>query len=215
MRQFYVDLRYSVPSWTPLICIALHVGFSMIGYLTLPWVMTSELYPLRVRGAVGGLTTSIAQIMTFASIKTYPDMNGAIGLEGTMWTFACASLAGATFAISVLPETRGRSLDQIECRFSGDCPRVENPTNVVVVADTKNVTLKRFASISEEKFPNMRANAYGYDNFSLDVTDEGSMKTNEALTFGKREWKTTSETARSEPARTPVVSTICLEHAYL
>ena len=74
--------------------MASHVGFSMIGYLTLPWVMTSELYPLKFRGIFGGLTTSIAQILTFAAVKTYPDMNSILGLEATMWIFSAAGLLG-------------------------------------------------------------------------------------------------------------------------
>ncbi|XP_043280668.1 facilitated trehalose transporter Tret1-like [Venturia canescens] len=206
-----LSMRYDVPSWIPLVCVALHVGFSMIGYLTLPWVMTSELYPLRFRGAAGGLTTSIAQLMTFAAIKTYPDMSYSIGLEATMWTFACVALIGAAFAITVLPETRGRSLDQIECRFSGECEEMggdQNPRSIVV-PQPKNVTLKRFTSITEEKHSNMVTNAFAYDNFCLDLTNENSLKTQDELNLGKREWTPSTDT------RIPVISTILLEHAYL
>ena len=178
--------------------------------------MTSELYPLRFRGAAGGLTTSIAQMMTFAAIKTYPDMSYALGLESTMWTFAVAALVGAAFAIAVLPETRGRSLDQIECGFSGDKPEFIDPTSIVVVPP-KNVTLKHYASISEERHSNMIANAFTYDNFCLDITDENSGKVNDDLTIGKREWKINKSKSPSgdKTRNVPVISTISLEHAYL
>jgi facilitated trehalose transporter len=110
--------RFELPSWVPILCIGTHVGASMIGFLTLPWVMTSELYPLRFRGSLGGLTTSIAQILTFAAIKMYPDLHAIVGLEFTMWIFGAAGMLGAVFALTVLPETRGRSLDDIEMKFS-------------------------------------------------------------------------------------------------
>ncbi|XP_011301539.1 facilitated trehalose transporter Tret1 [Fopius arisanus] len=107
-----------IPEWIPIVCVASHVGFSMIGYLTLPWVMTSELYPLRFRGVMGGLTTGIAQIMTFTAVKTYPEISNIVGIQFVMLAFGVASIFGAVFSLAILPETRGRSLEEIERRFS-------------------------------------------------------------------------------------------------
>lgn len=134
----------------------------MIGYLTLPWVMTSELYPLRFRGSLGGLTTSIAQILTFVTIKTYPDVKELIGLENTMWAFSGAGIAGALFALTILPETRGRSLDQIENAFSGDSETSSDPeTPTSIETDTTIVTRD-----------------YAYDNANLDMSLDDPNATN-------------------------------------
>ncbi|XP_051175724.1 facilitated trehalose transporter Tret1-like isoform X2 [Leptopilina boulardi] len=169
-----LSVRFEIPSLLPLTCVASHVGFSMIGYLTLPWVMTSELYPLRLRGIFGGLTTSIAQILTFAAVKTYPDVNSFLGLESTMWTFSAAGLLGAVFAMTILPETRGRSLDQIETGFTSGPSKLKSS----IVIEPKNVTLKNFKNMSEDKYPNMIANVYAYDNFSLDLTLDNDVEKN-------------------------------------
>ncbi|EFN82171.1 facilitated trehalose transporter Tret1 isoform X2 [Harpegnathos saltator] len=171
--------RFALPSWVPLLCIGTHVGASMIGFLTLPWVMTSELYPLRFRGSLGGLTTSIVQIMTFATIKTYPDLNIVVGLEFTMWIFAVAGLLGAIFALTILPETRGRSLDDIEMKFvnkQNDSTKPDTGKTSNMWSQSKNITLQRFMSISEEKQSNIIANAYAYDNFCLELTPENLEK---------------------------------------
>ncbi|XP_032671963.1 facilitated trehalose transporter Tret1-like isoform X2 [Odontomachus brunneus] len=168
-----------LPSWVPLLCIGTHVGASMIGFLTLPWVMTSELYPLRFRGSLGGLTTSIGQMLTFVAIKTYPDLNTIVGLEFTMWIFAAAGLLGATFAVTMLPETRGRSLDDIEMKFANKTSGDESDTSRIfsnVWSQPKNITLQRFVSISEEKQSNIVANAYAYDNFCLELSAENLEK---------------------------------------
>ncbi|XP_043483704.1 facilitated trehalose transporter Tret1-like [Leptopilina heterotoma] len=169
-----LSVRFEIPSLLPLTCVASHVGFSMIGYLTLPWVMTSELYPLRLRGIFGGLTTSIAQILTFAAVKSYPDVNSFLGLESTMWTFSAAGLLGAVFAMTILPETRGRSLDQIETGFTSGQSKIKSS----IVTEPKNVTLKNFKNVSEDKYPNMIANVYAYDNFTLDLTLDNVEKKN-------------------------------------
>lgn len=163
----------------PLLCIGAHVGASMIGYLTLPWVMTSELYPLRFRGTLGGLTTSIAQILTFVTIKTYPDLNAFFGLEITMWIFGIAALFGAVFALLILPETRGHSLDDIEMRFSGKTNFDTSKSKIFsnVWSQPNNIILQRFVSISEEKqSPHITANAYVYDNFGLELSPENLEK---------------------------------------
>lgn len=165
--------RFELPSWIPLLCIGTHVGASMIGFLTLPWVMTSELYPMRFRGSLGGLTTSVAQILTFAAIKMYPDLNAIVGLEFTMWIFGAAGVLGAIFALTILPETRGCSLDDIETKFSnGSSDSSTYVRKIFPSVWPKNIILQRFTSISEEKQSNIAANAYVYDNFCLELSSE-------------------------------------------
>ncbi|XP_012261500.2 facilitated trehalose transporter Tret1-like isoform X2 [Athalia rosae] len=184
-----LSIRYTFPSWVPLLCIGGHVGFSMIGYLTLPWVMTSELYLLRFRGPLGGLTTSLAQMMTFAAIKTYPDLRTAIGLEVTMWVFGTSGLLGAIFAVTILPETKGRSLNQIENGFnkknSDDEETHEPDVNTIEVQpNPRNVPLQRFRAISEDRTVTLPgsvnwSNRFGYDNLGLDVTLDNPKKMNQ------------------------------------
>ncbi|XP_066596395.1 facilitated trehalose transporter Tret1-2 homolog [Prorops nasuta] len=174
-----LSFRYNQTSWVPLVCIGGHVWSSMIGFLTLPWVMTSELYPLRFRGPLGGFTTSIVQMLSFVAIKTYPDMSSSIGLENSMWIFGSAGLLGALFALGILPETRGKSLEDIEKKFSNksddgddddddeERPNYFDKRNLFI--QPNNVTLKKYATISEEKLTTMVSNAFVYDNFSFDL----------------------------------------------
>ncbi|RLU22921.1 hypothetical protein DMN91_005199 [Ooceraea biroi] len=177
-----LTFRFNFPSWVPLLCIGAHVGASMIGFLTLPWVMTSELYPLRFRGGLGGLTTSIAQMLTFVTIKMYPDLNAVIGLKYTMWIFSAASLLGAIFALTILPETRGRSLDDIEMKFCSKSNWTEQTACKIFsnMLQPKNITLQRFTSISEEKQSSVLTNAYVYDNFCLELSPENLDKDTKA-----------------------------------
>ncbi|XP_076679823.1 facilitated trehalose transporter Tret1 isoform X2 [Andrena cerasifolii] len=193
------SFRFKLPSAATLAFVGGHVGSSMLGYLTLPWVMTSELYPLRFRGPLGGITTSMVQMLTFTMIKMYPDARALVGIESTMWMFAGASLLGALFALTILPETRGRSLDQIESGFlSKPGPEIDSQSWPSMVSQPRNVTLQKFASISEEKHPNMVTNVYAYDNFCLDLSQDDAEKSRKD----------------SEP-KGDVAHAISLEHVYL
>lgn len=199
--------RFKLPYVVSLACIGGHVGFSMLGFLTLPWVMTSELYPLRFRGSLGGITTSIVQILTFAIIKMYPSLHDMVGIESTIWIFAAASTLGALFALTILPETRGRSLDEIERTFSKKASESNSSTDVqpTIFVQPKTITLQRFASITEEKYRNnnMTSNAYTYDNFCLDLTSDGDTE--------KKDVKKNSDTNRTNVSNAITLETHILD----
>lgn len=105
-------------SWIPLISVLGHVCVSMIGFLQLPWVMNGELFPLAIRGVMGGLVASLAHLFIFTSVKTYPNMMHSLGSDGTLWFFSVAALSGALYCYFFLPETRGKTLREIELEFN-------------------------------------------------------------------------------------------------
>ncbi|XP_069703052.1 facilitated trehalose transporter Tret1-like [Periplaneta americana] len=105
-------------AWVPLICVLAHVCVSMVGFLQLPWVMSGELFPLAIRGVMGGLVASLAHLFIFTSVKTYPDLMHSLGTDGTLWLFGASALCGALYCYMFLPETRGKTLREIELEFS-------------------------------------------------------------------------------------------------
>lgn len=105
-------------AWVPLICVLGHVCVSMMGFLQLPWMMNGELFPLAIRGVMGGIVASLAHLFIFVSVKTYPDLMHALGTDGTLWLFGAAAFLGAIYCYIFLPETRGKTLREIELEFS-------------------------------------------------------------------------------------------------
>jgi len=105
--------------WFPAMCIFLYTAFCTVGFLIVPWVMIGEVYPSRVRGLVGGLTTCSAHFFVFLVVKTYPLLNHLLCNGGVYLLYGCISLLGTIFFYTCLPETKGRSLQEIEDFFSG------------------------------------------------------------------------------------------------
>lgn len=83
-----------VHTWIPLACIFIFIITCTLGFLVVPWVMIGELYPMKVRGIVGGMTTCMAHTFVFIVVKTYPMLTHMIARHGTFLLYGCISLAG-------------------------------------------------------------------------------------------------------------------------
>uniref|UniRef100_A0A2S2NAW7 Facilitated trehalose transporter Tret1 n=1 Tax=Schizaphis graminum TaxID=13262 RepID=A0A2S2NAW7_SCHGA len=104
--------------WVPLACILFNVSVSMLGMVPLPWMMIGELFPLKVRGIMGGLVPSLGYFFIFVTVKMSPGLMTALATDQIMWLFAAAAAVAACFVAAFLPETRGKTLLQIEKLFS-------------------------------------------------------------------------------------------------
>lgn len=107
-------------SWVPLVCILFNVSVSMLGMVPLPWMMIGELFPLKVRGIMGGVVPSLGYFFIFVTVKISPRLMTALETDQIMWLFAGAAGLAACFIGAFLPETRGKSLLQVEKLFSSE-----------------------------------------------------------------------------------------------
>lgn len=112
--------------WLPLACLVIYVlGFS-IGFGPIPWLMLGEILPSKIRGTAASLATGFNWTCTFIVTKTFHNIIDAINMYGTVWLFAVICLVGLFFVIFFVPETRGKSLEEIERKLTGGSRRVRN-----------------------------------------------------------------------------------------
>jgi sugar porter (SP) family MFS transporter len=78
------------------------------------WVVISEIFPNRIRGAATAVAVSSLWIACFLLTYTFPMLNAKLGSAGTFWLYAAICLAGFLFIVFKLPETKGKTLEQIE-----------------------------------------------------------------------------------------------------
>ncbi|KAL2740650.1 facilitated trehalose transporter Tret1-like isoform X2 [Vespula squamosa] len=108
-----------VATWIPVFCIFSYTVTCTLGFLVIPWIMIGEVYPVQVRGIIGGLTTMTAHSFIFIVVKTYPFLASALTNHGTFIFYGCISLFGTIYFYICLPETKGKTLQEIEDYFSG------------------------------------------------------------------------------------------------
>src|ERR1041385_3813632 len=78
------------------------------------WVVLSEIFPNRIRGAAMSLGVAALWIACFLLTYTFPLLNAKLGAAGTFWLYGAICVLGWIFIWSELPETKGRTLEQIE-----------------------------------------------------------------------------------------------------
>ncbi|XP_061716800.1 facilitated trehalose transporter Tret1-2 homolog isoform X2 [Cydia pomonella] len=113
------------PPLLKLVCVLLHVSFSMVGFLQLPWIMSGELYPQDIRGVMSGATACCAYVLIFFNIKTYPQLENVLTSNGTLYLFAFCALLGASYCLLFLPETKGKSLTEIMKQFDEEKKEID------------------------------------------------------------------------------------------
>lgn len=84
-------------TWIPVACIFTFIITCTLGFLVVPWVMIGELYPMKVRGIVGGMTTCMAHTFVFIVVKTYPLLTHLVARHGAFILYGLISLFGKQF----------------------------------------------------------------------------------------------------------------------
>jgi sugar porter (SP) family MFS transporter len=78
------------------------------------WVILSEIFPNRIRGAAMALATFSLWVGCFVLTYTFPLLNKSLGAAGTFWVYSGICVLGFIFIALKLPETKGKSLEEIE-----------------------------------------------------------------------------------------------------
>jgi sugar porter (SP) family MFS transporter len=103
-----------VTGWPMLLLVLAAIGCYAMSLAPVTWVVISEIFPNRIRGAAMSVAVSSLWIACFILTFTFPILNRSLGEAGTFWLYAVICVIGFFFILAKLPETKGRSLEQIE-----------------------------------------------------------------------------------------------------
>ena len=82
------------------------------------WVILSEIFPNNIRGAAMAIATTALWMACFVLTYTFPILNKMLNASGTFWLYAFICLTGFLFILKKLPETKGKSLEEIEIKLT-------------------------------------------------------------------------------------------------
>ena len=114
-----LSYRFGLKGLPVLICTLAAFGCYAMTLAPVTWVLISEIFPNRIRGAAVSVSVSALWIACFALTFTFPLMNRALGPAATFWLYAAICLVGFLFVLARVSETKGRTLEQIEQEHAG------------------------------------------------------------------------------------------------
>ncbi len=109
-----IAYRFGFKSWTVLALTLCAIGLYAMSLAPVTWVLISEIFPNRIRGLAVSTSVSALWIASFLLTFTFPILNSAIGSAGTFWIYAAICFLGYLLIWLRVPETKGRTLEQLE-----------------------------------------------------------------------------------------------------
>ncbi|XP_065203971.1 facilitated trehalose transporter Tret1-like [Planococcus citri] len=88
-----------------------------IGVLPIGFIVGGELFPNEVRGTMNGLYGVFAYAYWALTLKFYPKFMYTFGIKAAIWAFAASCFMVTFFAVFILPETRGKTLNEVQEQY--------------------------------------------------------------------------------------------------
>lgn len=111
---------FEITGWPMLLLVVLAIACYAMSLAPIVWVVLSEIFPTRIRGAAMALSTFFLWVASFLLTYTFPILNEGLGASGTFWIYGGICVIGFLFIRSQLPETKGKSLEEIERELTID-----------------------------------------------------------------------------------------------
>jgi SP family arabinose:H+ symporter-like MFS transporter len=99
-----------------LVCVILFIAAFAMAMGPIGWLFCSEIFPNKIRGRAMSVAAFTVWVSCYIVAQTFPMLNDnpAIGPAKTFWIYAVVSLASFIFVLVSIPETKGRTLEDIE-----------------------------------------------------------------------------------------------------
>lgn len=102
-----------------LIIVVLAIACYAMSLAPVMWVVISEIFPNAVRGAAMSISTFALWTASFILTYTFPLLNSSLGAAGTFWCYGGICILGFLFIIRNVPETKNKSLEELEKELVG------------------------------------------------------------------------------------------------
>jgi len=117
LSLLYLVYTFIVPAANgigALVAVLCYIGFFAASLAPGMWVVTSEIYPSRIRGTAMSISTGVSWLCTFLTVQFFPWILNNLGGSIAFGIFAGFSVIAFIFIFIYIPETKGKSLEQIE-----------------------------------------------------------------------------------------------------
>ncbi|KAE9543996.1 hypothetical protein AGLY_001685 [Aphis glycines] len=109
-----------------IVAFIVYVFFALLAMLPMPWTICGEVFPMSVKGVMGGIVQAFGYELMFLIIKVYPSLVMTFGVKCIWSVFTIFCFLSALFGAFILPETKGKSLNDILVSFESRKKSMKN-----------------------------------------------------------------------------------------
>ncbi|XP_018312785.1 solute carrier family 2, facilitated glucose transporter member 8 isoform X2 [Mycetomoellerius zeteki] len=106
-------------SWLPIVSLVIFIATYCIGWGPLPWAVMGEMFDPNVKAKASGITVCICWFLAFLLTKFSSNLEKALGNYASFWMFAGFCFVSVLYTVFLLPETKGKTLQQIQDELNG------------------------------------------------------------------------------------------------
>lgn len=112
--SFFITSPSPLLGWITAICLFLFVASFAISLGPIFWLLISEIYPLAIRGRAMSVATVVNWVANLLVTVTFLTLIGHLGKAYTFWLYGIITIGCWLFIYFLIPETKGRRLEEIE-----------------------------------------------------------------------------------------------------
>ncbi|XP_003245538.1 facilitated trehalose transporter Tret1-like [Acyrthosiphon pisum] len=105
---------------TVVVAFVAFMFFGLLGIVPMPWILSGEVFPIAISGVMNGFIQTFGYILWFLVVKMYPSLVLQFGITCIWSIFTLFCSLNILFAIFIMPETKGKSLDEILSYFESE-----------------------------------------------------------------------------------------------
>ncbi|XP_063084021.1 solute carrier family 2, facilitated glucose transporter member 8 isoform X2 [Cavia porcellus] len=106
-------------AWLAVGSVCLFIAGFALGWGPIPWLLMSEIFPLHIKGMATGVCVLTNWLMAFLVTKEFSTLMEALRPCGTFWLASGFCICSVLFTWFCVPETKGKTLEQITAHFEG------------------------------------------------------------------------------------------------
>lgn len=111
--SFHFQEKLKHAGYFALASLLLYIlGFSL-GMGSIPWTINSEIYPSKIRARCNSVATAVNWVTNYIVAATFISYQNAVGKGGVFWTYAGVCVLAIITIFILLPETKGKSIEEI------------------------------------------------------------------------------------------------------
>ncbi|RZB39676.1 facilitated trehalose transporter Tret1-2 -like [Asbolus verrucosus] len=119
-RELITEDELKDITFLPILSLCIFIAVFSLGFGPIPWMISAELLPPEIKSNASSAAGTFNWLLAFLVTKFYRDLTVAIETDTTFYIFSVISLLGTVFIYFVVPETKGKSLEQIQRELNGE-----------------------------------------------------------------------------------------------